>query len=74
MRVHHEKEQRGEFTITKRDGVRVHYEKKSPGVRVDHEKKGDGVRVEHEKKSAGLRVYHKKEQWGKSSPQEGAMG
>ena len=53
MRVHHEKERWGEFTITKTDGVRVHYEKKSAWVRVDHEKKSDGVRV-----------HHKKERWG----------
>ena len=38
-----------EFTITKSNAVRVHYEKKSDGVRVDHEKKDDGVRVHHEK-------------------------
>ena len=28
----------GEFTIRKRNGVRVHHEKKSEGVRVHHEK------------------------------------
>ena len=38
-----------EFTITKSDGVRVHFEKKSDGVRVDQWKKSDGVRVHHEK-------------------------
>ena len=68
MRVYHEKERWGEFTITKSDGVRVHYEKNCARDRVDYEKKSDGVRVDHEKKSAGLRVYHEKEQWGESSP------
>ena len=43
-------------------------------MRVDHKKKSDGVRVYHEKKSDGLTVYHEKEQWGESSPKEGAMG
>ena len=38
VRVKHEKEQWGEFTIRKSDGVRVHQEKKSDGVRVHHEK------------------------------------
>ena len=38
VRVHHEKERWGEFTIRKSDGLRVHHEKKSDGVRVQHEK------------------------------------
>ena len=38
VRVHHEKEQWGELTIGKSDGMRVHLEKKSNGVRVHHEK------------------------------------
>ena len=42
-----------DFTVRKRDGVRVHYKKKSTGVRVDHKKKSDRVRVNHEKKSIG---------------------
>ena len=46
-----------EFTMRKRDTVRVHHEKKSDRVRVDHGKKSDGVRV-----------YQKKERWGESSP------
>ena len=37
VRVHHEKERWGEFTIRKSDGVRVHQEKKSNGVRVHNE-------------------------------------
>ena len=53
MRVHHEKERWGEFTIRKSDGVRVHNEKKSDGVRVDHEKRNDGVRVHHKKRGIG---------------------
>ena len=57
MRVHHEKERWGEFTIKKSDGMRVHQEKKTDGVRLQHERKRDGVRVQHEK-----------ERWGKSSP------
>ena len=43
-------------------------------MRVDHEKKSDGVRVHHKRKSDGVRVHQKKEQWGESSPKEGAMG
>ena len=38
MRVHYEKERRGEFTITKSDAMRVHHEKKSDVVKVHHEK------------------------------------
>ena len=53
MRVHHEKERRGELTIRKSDGMRVHQEKKNDGVRIHHEKESDGVRVDHEKKSNG---------------------
>ena len=43
-------------------------------MRVDHNKKSDGVKVHHERKSDGVRVHHQKVRWGKSSPQEGAMG
>ena len=57
MRVHHEKERWGEFTIRKSDGMRVHNEKKSDGVRVHHERKRDGVRVCLEK-----------ERWRENSP------
>ena len=39
VRVHHEKERWGEFTITKSHGMKVHHKKKSDGVRVHHEKK-----------------------------------
>ena len=37
-------------------------------------RKSDGVRVHHETKSDGMRVYHQKERWGKSLPEERAMG
>ena len=37
-------------------------------------RKSDGVRVYHEKKSDGVRVHDQKEQWGKSSPNERAIG
>ena len=47
-----------EFTMKKRDRVRVDYEKKRAGVRVYHEKKGDRVRVDHEKKRHGVKVHH----------------
>ena len=40
VRVHHEKERWGEFTIRKSDGMRVHHDKKSDGVRVHHMKRG----------------------------------
>ena len=36
-----------EFTIRKRNGVRVHHEKNSDRVTVDHKKKSDGLRVDH---------------------------
>ena len=36
--MHYEKEQWGEFTIRKSDGMRVHHDKKNDGVRVHHEK------------------------------------
>ena len=52
-----------EFTMRKRDRVRVHQEK-----RVDYDKKSDGVRVFHEKKSDGVRVHHEKERWSESLP------
>ena len=55
VRVHHEKERWGDFTIKKSDGMRVHQENKTDGVRLQHERKRDGVRVHHEK-----------ERWGKS--------
>ena len=42
VRVHHEKERWGEFTIKKSHRMRVHQEKKSDGKRVHHEKKSDG--------------------------------
>ena len=38
MRVHHEKEQWGEFAIRKSDGMRVQLEKKRERLRVHHEK------------------------------------
>ena len=41
------------FTMRKRNGMRVHYEKKSDGVRVDHEKKSDRGGVHHEKERRG---------------------
>ena len=53
MRVHHEKERRGELTIRKSDGIRVPQEKKNDGVRIHHEKESDRVRVDHGKKSNG---------------------
>ena len=53
MRVDHEKERWGEFTIRKSDGMRVHHKKKSNGVGIHHEKESDGVRVDQEKKSIG---------------------
>ena len=40
VRVHHEKERWGEFTIRKIDGMRVHHDKKSDGVRVYYMKRG----------------------------------
>ena len=44
VRVRHEKERWGEFTIRKSDGMRVYHEKKSDGVRFYHEKErwGEG--------------------------------
>ena len=63
LRVHHEKERWGEFTIRKSDRVRVTIRKgalgwgftmrKSDRVRVRHEKKSNGARVDHEKKAMG---------------------
>ena len=38
-----------EFTIKKREEVRIDHEKKTNKVRVDHEKKRDRVRAHHEK-------------------------
>ena len=52
-----------EFTIKKRNEVRVDHEKKTNGVRGDHEKKRDRVRVHHEKV-----------RWGKSSRRGRTMG
>ena len=39
--------------MRKRDGVRVHYKKKSNGVRGDHEKKSDRVTVHVRKRAMG---------------------
>ena len=36
LRVYHEKERWGDFTIRKSDGMRLHHEKKSNGVRIHH--------------------------------------
>ena len=58
----------GEFTKRKRNGVRVHHDKRSVRVTVDHERKSDWVNVHHEKKSDGVRVDHEKERWEESSP------
>ena len=38
VKVHHEKERWGGFTIRKSDGMRVQLEKKSERLRVHHEK------------------------------------
>ena len=49
VRVHHEKERWGEFTIRKIDGMRVPHEKKSDGVRVQHQKQRWGESSPSEK-------------------------
>ena len=50
VRVQHEKERWGEFTIRTSDGMRVHYEKKSDRVRVYHKKERWGESSPQERK------------------------
>ena len=49
VRVHHENERWGEFTIRKSDAMTVYHEKKSDGVKVYHQKEQWGEKSPKEK-------------------------